>query len=502
MAAMDSDLWATIRRLFEVDKLSRADIARRLHLDRKTVRRALAFTEAPPPRAVALRPSKLDPFAPYLTRRLKDYPELSAVKLLAELRAMGYPGGLSILKEHLLTLRPKSHDVFLRIETPPGEQAQVDWANCGTLRVGAALRKLSCFVMVLSFSRMIYLEFTLSQRLEDFLACHVHAFRFFGGIPKKILYDNLKTVVLSRVGKEIRFNPRFMDFAGAYLFEPVPCNVRAGWEKGKVESGIRYIRISFLAGRPLTSWALLARDADLWRDTVANLRTHGTTGDRPLDRFPADKAALRPLPPKDYDTSVVLPAKPNSQAFVLFDANAYSVPSSLAGKALTLKADAHRVRVFNGPDLVAEHARSYEKNIPFELPEHRKDLIAQKRKAAASKLTDAFLALGMVAKDYLAGLVAAELHLSHHLAKIMDMAALYGHTEVLQALTHALAHKAFGAPYVQNIVLQQRARRGLPDTPPLSIPAKPQWTQITVEEQDLALYDDLFQGDPHGPQAS
>ena len=147
---MNSDLWATIRRLFEVDKLSRADIARKLHVDRKTVRRALAFKEAPPPRVVPVRSSKLDSFATYLAQRIKEYPDLSAVKILAELRGMGYSGGLSILKDHLRVLRPKTPDVFLRIETLPGEQAQVDWANCGTLRVGAALRKLSCFVMVLS----------------------------------------------------------------------------------------------------------------------------------------------------------------------------------------------------------------------------------------------------------------------------------------------------------------------------------------------------------------
>ncbi|MBK8575944.1 MAG: IS21 family transposase [Elusimicrobia bacterium] len=363
---MNSDRWATIRRLFEVDKLSRADIARKLHSDPKTVRRALAFKEAPPPRVVVVRSSKLDSFKTYLAQRIKEYPDLSAVKLLAELRGMGYPGGVSIIKSHLRVLRPKTPDVFLRIETLPGEQAQVDWANCGTLRVGAALRKLSCFVMVLSYSRMIYLEFTLSQSLEDFLACHVHAFNFFGGIPKKILYDNLKTVVLSRLGRDIRFHPRFMDFAGAYLFEPVPCNVRAGWEKGKVESGIRYIRISFLTGRPITSWPLLARDADHWRDTVANVRNHGTTAEKPIDRFPADKAALRSLPARDYDTSIVRPVKATRQAFILFDVNAYSVPAALTGKPLTLKADPHHVRVFNGQDLVAEHPRSYEKE-----PRHR-----------------------------------------------------------------------------------------------------------------------------------
>lgn len=131
------------------------------------------------------------------------------------------------------------------------------------------------------------------------------------------------------------------------------------------------------------------------------------------------------------------------------------------------------------------------------MPRTSEGILATKRKAAASKTADAFLALGPVAEDYLAGLASAELHIAHHLTKIMDMVGLYGNTELLQALTHALAHKAFGAPYIQNIVLQQRARRGLSDAPPLVLPDKPQWTKITVEEQDLALYDDLFPGDPN-----
>ena len=136
----------------------------------------------------------------------------------------------------------------------PGEQCQVDWANCGTVPVGNAVRKLSAFVMVLSYSRMMYAELTLSQSLEDFLQAHLRAFRFFGGVPEKALYDNLKSVCLARLGADIRFNPRFLEFSGHCLFEPVLCRPGHGNEKGKVERGIRYLRTSFLDGRQTTDW--------------------------------------------------------------------------------------------------------------------------------------------------------------------------------------------------------------------------------------------------------
>ncbi|MBI4424282.1 MAG: IS21 family transposase [Elusimicrobia bacterium] len=237
---MDTETWASVRRLHEVEKLSKSAIAKRLGIHRWTVRRALASPTGPPadlPRRPQT-PGKLEAYREYLSRRLKEYPELNGAKLLVELRRMGYAGGYTILKDYLHTVRPKTIKAFLRLETLPGEFAQVDWANVGTIVIGNAKRKVSCFVMVLSYSRMMYLEFTLSQCLEDFLAAHINAFKFFGGVVKKVNYDNLKTVVLARVGQDIRFHPRFMDFAGAYLFEPIPCGVRQAHEKGKVENGI------------------------------------------------------------------------------------------------------------------------------------------------------------------------------------------------------------------------------------------------------------------------
>ena len=489
---MNPELWAEVRRLAAIEKLSKSAIAARLRIDRRTVRRALACDQTPTAKLVGPKPSKLDPFKSYLQNRLKEYPELSGAKLLIELRRMSYPGGYSQLKEYLAALRPKANETFLRIETLPGEQAQVDWANCGSIQIGSALRKLSAFVMVLSYSRMIYVEFTLSQCLEDFLTAHINAFRFFKGIPKKILYDNLKTVVLSRVGRDIRFNPKFVDFAGYHLFEPVPCAPGKGNEKGKVENGIKYIRTSCLAGYAVTSWPDLQSHSALWRDEVANIRIHGTTRARPIDRFDLELPLLQSLPPKDYDASIILPVKANNQAFVLFDVNAYSVPWELSSKSLTLKATAHEINVFDRDKLVASHGRSYEKHLYFEKPEHRKGLLASRKAATSAKLYGEFLSLGELANSYLNGLLHAELHLPYHLQKINEMVGLYGKTEVLQALDHALKFNAFGAAYIQNIIVQQRAGRGLASTPPIQIIRKPQWTQISVEDQDLSVYDDLF----------
>ena len=342
---MDVDTWATIRRLYEIEKLSKAAIGRRLNLHRKTVRRALASVGGPPADLPRRLPgvSKLNVHKSYLRERLKSYPELPGAKLLIELRSRGYTGGYTILKDFLRVVRVKAPKVFLRIETQPGEFGQVDWANIGTIQIGNAKRKLSCFVMVLSHSRMMYIELTLSQCLEDFLAAHVNAFRFFGGIPKKINYDNLKTVVLSRVGSEIRFNPKFIDFAGAYLFEPVPCGVRQPQEKGKVESGIKYVRSSFLAGRPLSSLPELRRDAELWLNDSANVRIHGTTRERPIDRFETERPLLQLPPRTDYDCSIVRTVESSRQALVRFQTNRYSVPYQSANKTLTLKASGQTI---------------------------------------------------------------------------------------------------------------------------------------------------------------
>lgn len=498
LPAMDAELWATIRRLFEVEKLSKTAIAQRLRIHRKTVRRALASTQGPPvdARRPPTDPGKLYAFEGYLRRRLEEYPELSGAKLLIELRRMGYGGGYTILKELLRTLRPERPKAYLRIETLPAEFGQVDWANIGTIQIGNAKRKLSCFVMVLSYSRMLYAELTLSQCLEDFLAAHVNAFHFFGGSPKKINYDNLKTVVLSREGGQIHFHPKFMDFAGAYLFEPVPCNVRAAWEKGKVESGIKYLRGAFLAGRPLMDLPTLKKELARWLDNEANVRIHGTTRERPVERFAAESPLLQSLPAADYDCAIVRSLPASSQGLVHFQTNRYTAPHAWAEKVLTLKATGQTVCLYAGAQLLATHPRSFEKNRLIENPEHYAGLLAQRKKARAAKRTEEFLALGPQCQAYLQGLSAAELNLAAHLDKIHDCVRDYGKAEVLAAIDHALGFGAFGAAYIQNIILQRRAKAGQAPPQPVILRKKPDWSNVAVEDTDLGLYDDLFEPRP------
>lgn len=491
---MDSELWANIRRLFEVEKLSRSAIARRLNVHRRTVRRALYSPNGPPtdkPRRPPV-PDKLEPFKTYLQERIKEYPELSGAKLFLEIKRQGYTGGLTILREFLGSVRPEKPRAFLRLETRPGEFAQVDWANAGWITIGNARRKLSCFVMALSYSRMMYLEFTLSQRLEDFIAAHINAFEYFGGVPSNINYDNLKSVVINRCGSEIRFNPRFMDFAGFYLFDPVPCGVRKAHEKGVVERDIRYIRSSFLAGYNIRSFPELERDSRKWMEDVANVRIHGTLQERPIDRVLAERPFLHPLPSPEFDCSIIEPVKATRQCLVQFDTNRYSVPSSCAGKSLTLKAGKHDIEIYNDTQRVAVHARCYEKHRVIENPDHYKGLLAQRKKAKAGKTVQFFLSLAPECGEYMKGLVASELHLNSHLDKIGKMVERYGRTEVLNAIVHALKFKAFGAPYIQRIVDQQRSARNMPEPQPIVLHKKPEWTDVTVEETDLSLYDELF----------
>ncbi|MDP2866134.1 MAG: IS21 family transposase, partial [Elusimicrobiota bacterium] len=225
---MNAQTWAEARRLKVVEKQTVSEISRRLGIDRKTVRRALSSEVFPGRAPCPGKPSKLDAYKPYIYDRLKEYPKLSATRILEEIKPQGYAGKMRIVWEYVAGLRARQKEAFLRIETQPGEFAQVDWAHCGTVQIGTAQRKLSCFVMVLSHSRMMYAELTVSQCIEDFIRCHINAFHYFGGTTRKLLYDNLKTVVLSRLGRDVRFNPAFMEFAGTYLFEPVACNPSRG----------------------------------------------------------------------------------------------------------------------------------------------------------------------------------------------------------------------------------------------------------------------------------
>ena len=273
--------------------LSIRAISARLGLSRNTVRAALR-RQGPPSRQARLLPSKLDPYKDYLLARLAEFPELSAVALCEEIRALGYQGGLSILKEFTFPYRQRRREPVVRFETPPGQQAQADWSGLGRHLLGDACRSPQLFVMVLGFSRALYAEAVWRADLESFLACHARAFAYFGGVPAEVLYDNAKVVVLERLADGPRYNPGLLDFAGVYGFAPRLCRPYRARTKGKVERSIGYVKDRFFVGRVFSDLEDLNCQLLGWLDAVANRREHATTKERPCDRLAQE--ALAPLP--------------------------------------------------------------------------------------------------------------------------------------------------------------------------------------------------------------
>jgi transposase len=493
---MNIETWAYIRHLFFVEKLPKKAISRKLRLDIKTVRRAIKRDTFSYGRQRS-RDSKLDGFKEKIDALLKSYPSLSGVRICEEIQKMGYTGGISILRDYLRTTRTTSK-AFLHIQPIPAEEAQVDWAYAGKVGEGTSAKKMYCFLMVLSFSGMLYLEFFPSQCLEHFMAAHVHAFHFYEGCPKKIRYDNLKSVVLTRIGSSIQFNPRFLDFAAHYLFDPSPCNPRSPHEKGRVENAVRYVKRNFLQARSFTSISHCNKEASAWRDQVANCRIHGTTKQRPVDLFrDKEQPLLTPLPAIDYDTRITRTVKSTSQALVKFDTNRYTVPFAYASHLLTLKADDLFVSVYDKEQLIARHSRAQGKNQLVQDPHHSKGLLRLKPNAIFIKNRDALLVLGDIARGYFEAMTHTELNISHHVKKIIALVDLYGKTEVLQAIEHALRYSAFGHEYLANIILANRRRRSAPH--PLGPPSSkinPELIRSTwVEETDPIIYDHLLNGD-------
>lgn len=272
-------------------------IARELGISRNTVRATLR-REGPPRYRRRPQASKLDPYKDYLRLRLAEFPELSAKRLYAEVRALGYRGGISILKDFTRPYRVPRREPVVRFETPPGRQAQCDFGELGRHEIGGLPTKLYLFVMVLGFSRFMHVEATTDCRSETFLACHARAFAAFGGVPAEVLYDNAKICALEHTRTVVTFNAALLEFAGRYGFRPRLCRPYRARTKGKVERMIGYVKDACLVGRTFTDLADMNAQIATWLASEAHVRTHATTGERPVDRLRRENlAALAPARP-------------------------------------------------------------------------------------------------------------------------------------------------------------------------------------------------------------
>lgn len=436
--------------------------------------------------AARRRVSKLDAFKPAIQRLLATH-AYSAAQLFARLREQGYDGRYTILKTYVRSVRPPRAAAFLTLHFAPGQCAQVDWGSWGSIRVGNTRRRLSFFALVLCHSRQLYVEFTLGQSQEQWLACDEHAFERIGGVPAEIMVDNCKTAVLARpAGAAPVFNPTYVDFARHYGFTIKACAPRRPQQKGRIENGVGYIKKNFLAGLELTDFAPLGPAARVWLDTVANVRLHGETQRRPVDLLLEEEPRLRPLPAAPYDAALVRPVRATNRCRVVIETNRYSVPPAQAGQLLTLKLYADRLRLFAGERLVAEHRRSYEKRQDVEQPDHVQTLLHERSEARHQRLLLAFLALSAHAPAYHEQLTERRLNLRHHVQKIVALAEIYGAAAIGRALDDAHALGAYSCEYIANLVEQRQRQTPAPGA--LHLTRASDLLELELPPPDLSPY--------------
>jgi len=483
---IDYETYSRIKHLHLQKGLTAMQISRELALDERTVKLWLAAKQFTPRKSV-IRPSLLDPFKDTVVKMIESY-QYTAQQVYQRIQEEGYTGGYTVVKKFVRKIRPNRKKAFLTLAFAPGECAQVDWGSYGTVRVGETTRRLSFFVMVLCYSRQLYVEFTVSQTMEHFLACHQNAFAAFGGVPARIMVDNLKSAVLKHsVGEAPVFNPRYLDFARYHGFGISACGVAKGNEKGRVENGVGYVKKNFLAGAELPDFAALGPAARIWLDTIANVRIHGESRQKPVDMLLGELPHLQRLPLHANDVGNITTVRASSQFRVALDSNRYSVPARYAGQPLTMKAYPDRLCFYHEEKLIARHSRSFERNRDFEDPDHPRELIAQRKKARDQTLLRRFLALCHCSLDYYRELDKRQLNATVHIRKIVALAEIHGDDAVAGAIDDAMRLHAIGSDYIANI-LESRARK-LPEPGALHLTRRADLLDIAVEAPDLSIYD-------------
>jgi len=489
---IDKDLEAKILRYHFVEQWGVNTIARQLGVHHSAVDRVLSQAGLPKAER-ARRASIVDPYHPMMIETLARFPTLSAARLLAMARVRGYRGGASQFRAHVAQLRPRRPaEAYLRLKTLPGEQGQVDWAHFGHLEIGRARRPLMAFVMVLSFSRQLFLRFYLNQRMENFLRGHVAAFEAFSGVPRVLLYDNLRSAVLERRGEAIRFHPTLLALSAHYRFEPRPVAPARGNEKGRVERAIRYVRENFFAARRWSDLDDLNAQADAW--------CGGTSAQRPCPQDPARSVAevfaeerphLIGLPPNPFPSDEQVEVSVGKTPYARFDGNDYSVPHTQVLRVLSLSASLTRVRVLDGATVIAEHPRTYGKGEQIEDPEHLAALTAAKRAARQHRGLDRLAQAAPASQALLQQAATRGTPLPRATRQLVELLDAYGAGELQRAITEALAN---GVPHpnaVRQVLERRREQRNRPPPLPLTLADNDKARQVVVRPASLADYDRL-----------
>jgi transposase len=483
---------AEILRLYHAERWPVGTIAVQLGLHHTTVQRALAAAGAVEVRQ-SKRPSKADPFIPFILQTLERYPKLRASRLYEMIRLRGYDGGPDHFRHVVALHRPRpAAEAYLRLRTLPGEQGQVDWGHFGRLTVGRAERPLMAFVMVLSYSRMIFLRFFPGCAMESFLRGHVAAFECFGGVPRVVLYDNLKSAVLERRGDAIRFHPTLLKLAGHYRFEPRPVAVARGNEKGRVEKAIGYIRGSFFAARSFSDLADLNAQAAAWCSNLAASRPWPEDRSKTVEEmYLAERERLLALPDEPFPAHELLEVHVGKTPYVRFDRNDYSVPHTRTRRTLVVVASLERVRILDGTEEIASHPRSFSKGEQIENPEHIRALEQDKHEAREHRGLDRLSHAVPASRAALISLAERGANLGSATAALLRLLDHYGPARLEVAITEALAK---GSPHPHSVrLILERAERDRHSLPPLPVhlPDDPRIRSLAVRPHSLDGYDAL-----------
>jgi transposase len=490
--AIPPELEAKILRYFHVEKWKVGTIARQLGVHHGTVDRVLAQAGLPKA-ARAHRPALIDPYVPFILKTLEQYPTLTASRLYTMVRERGYSGGEDHFRHLIAHHRPRPQpEAYLRLKTLPGEQAQVDWGHFGTLTIGKAERTLMAFVMVLSFSRWIFLRFFLDARMANFLRGHEAAFAAWGGLPRVLLYDNLKSVVLERQGDAIRFHPTLLEFAAHYRFESRPVAVARGNEKGRVERAIRYVRDAFFAARTWRDLDDLNAQAAAWCQGQAAARP--CPEERALsvrEAFAQEQPKLLALPANPFPTDEREAVRAGKTPYVRFDRNDYSIPPTHVQRTLTVVASPTTVRVLDAAALIASHARSYDQGRQVEDPAHIAELVARKRQAHQHRATDRLAQAAPHSGELLTRAAERGHNLGSITAALLRLLERYGAAELEAGIIEALARDV-PHPNAVRLALERRCeQREQPPPLPIALPADKRVRDLVVAPHKLDDYDQL-----------
>ena len=463
--AIDEEMRATIVRLSRAEGWPVGTIARHLGIHHSTVTRALRARGGQQRRA---RPKLIDPFIPFIRKQLKENADLPASTLYGQVEARGYRGGEDHFRHSLraLGLRPvKRPEASMRLRFLAAEQAQVDWAEFGKVRIGRAERKLMGLLVTLSYSRQTFLSLFYNAQMSSFLHGHVEAFEAFGGVPRRLLYDNLKSAVVTRRGKAVTFNPALLALAGHYAFEPAAAWPRSPEEKGRVERRVGFARTGFFAGRDITvplgelnaaarEWCFGRAARRPWPDDDSLLVR---------DAFAREREKLIPLPDTPFPTDEVRAVRIDKTCHARFDTNDYSVPPDYTTASLTLVASRYRVRILDGAREVAAHARAYGRQQQISDPEHVKALVARKRHGRSMSVRDTLLRAVPRAEEMLTLAGCRKLNVATCARTLNGLLDIHGADELDRAIAAALERGSCHPNTVRSIIEARRRTRGLPN---------------------------------------